>query len=287
LTINLTQLIPLAINASMGLIVLALGLHASLEDATSVLRRPALLARSLLAMNVIMPVLAVIGAALLDLHPAIEITLVALAVSPVPPILPRKQTQAGGTPSYVVGLLVTAAALAIVLAPGTVEILDRVFGKVVHVQPGEIASLVLVSVIVPLASGLVIRHFAPRFAERIARPVSLLATVLLALAFLPVLVRTWPDLRSMVGNGTLLVLALFSLAGIAVGHLLGGPHPDDRTVLALATGTRHPGVALAIAGATPVEQRAVLAVVLWHLIVGAIVSVPYVHRRKREHEGPA
>src|SRR5690606_41821850 len=62
----------------------------------------------------------------------------------------------------------------------------------------------------------------------------------------PVLIRVWPLLIEMIGNGTLAVLALFTLVGVAVGHLLGGPDPNNRTVLALASGTRHPGVALAV-----------------------------------------
>jgi BASS family bile acid:Na+ symporter len=54
---------------------------------------------------------------------------------------------------------------------------------------------------------------------------------------------------SLVGNGTILALGAFTLAGLAAGHLLGGPNRDDCTVLALATASRHPGVALAIASA--------------------------------------
>jgi BASS family bile acid:Na+ symporter len=58
---------------------------------------------------------------------------------------------------------------------------------------------------------------------------------------------------------------------------------DNRTVLALATGTRHPGVALAIAATTLPNEKAVLAVVLWHLVVGGIVSAPYARWRSRQH----
>ncbi len=38
----------------------------------------------------------------------------------------------------------------------------------------------------------------------------------------------------------------------------GGPTPDDRTALALATASRHPGVALAIAGANVADQKPIL-----------------------------
>ena len=53
---DLAALIPVAIRTSIFRVVFALGLGARLEGALYLFRRPAQLARSLLAMNVIMPV---------------------------------------------------------------------------------------------------------------------------------------------------------------------------------------------------------------------------------------
>jgi BASS family bile acid:Na+ symporter len=147
----------------------------------------------------------------------------------------------------------------------------------------QVPPVVTVSIIAPLVAGILLRQFAPDFAARIARPISILAVVLLVAAALPVIVVAWPDLRSMVGNGTLLVLALFTTLGLAAGHLLGGPDPHHSTVLALASGTRHPGVALAIASVNSPDPKLVLAVVLWHLIVATVVGIPYVKWRKRSY----
>jgi predicted Na+-dependent transporter len=57
--------------------------------------------------------------------------------------------------------------------------------------------------------------------------------------------------------------------------------------LALATGARHPGVAIAIASVNFPDGRSLLAVVLYHLIFAAIVSVPYVMWRTRSHAAHA
>src|SRR5262245_62121919 len=118
---TLAQLILYAINVSMFTIVLALGLTATIQDATYLFRKPGLLFRSILAMNVIMALFAIVAALLFDLHRAVKIAIVALAVSPVPPLLPTKQLKAGGSESYTIGLLVAASVLAIVLVPLTVE----------------------------------------------------------------------------------------------------------------------------------------------------------------------
>ena len=282
---TLASLVLLAINVSMGLIVLALGLRASFADALYLLRRPELLLRSVLAMNVIMAIFAGIVAVLFNLHPAVKLTLAALALSPVPPILPAKQEKAGGSAVYVVALLMTMAALAIVVVPVGVELFTMVFGGDVTVPLGKITSVVLISIIAPLVIGLVIRYLAPALAQRAVRPISIIGTILLIAALVPALAKLWPSLMAMVGNGTLAALALFTLVGLAVGHLLGGPQPAERTVLALATGTRHPGVALAIAAAAAPNESGIIAVVLWHLVVGAIVSTPYVSWRR--HGGAA
>src|SRR5689334_20587568 len=93
-------LIPLALKASIVLTVFGLGLSARWGDAPSLLRRPGQLLRSLLAMTVIMPLFAVALAGAFALHPAVKIALVALAVSPVPPFLPKKELRAGGGTSY-------------------------------------------------------------------------------------------------------------------------------------------------------------------------------------------
>lgn len=280
---TIAQLIPMAINLSMALMVLALGLHASWNDAVSLLRQPALLLRSFISMNVIMAIAALVMDLLFNLHPAAKLALVALALSPVPPILPGKQTKAGGSTSYVVGLLVTISVLSIVVVPLGIGVISQWFGLGISVPATRIASVVFMSVVLPLVIGLLVRQFAPAFAARIAHPLSIFATVLLIVAFIPVLIKLLPVLMTMVGNGTLLALALFTLIGVAVGHFLGGPEPDNRTVLALASGTRHPGVAMAIASITFPDEKAVIAVVLWHLIVGAIVCIPYVNWRKRAH----
>ena len=232
-------------------------------------------------MNVTMPLFA----AIFELHPAVKIALLVLSVSPVPPILPKKEIKAGGGSSYPFGLLVAAALFAIVVVPISVELLGRAFARTVQVAPATVAQLVLKTVFIPLAAGIAVRYFAPAFAERIAKPVSLVAMVLLVVSALPIVFTAWPAITSLIGNGTILAIAAFVVVGLAAGHLLGGPDPEDRTVLALSTASRHPGVAIAIASANFPGQKLVFAAVLLYLIVNAVVSLPYLNWRKRQRAG--
>ena len=280
---NAVQLISLAIQVSMATIVFCVALNASVQDVLSLLRRPGLLARSLLAMNVIMPVIAATLAATFGFYRALEIALIALAVSPIPPVLPSKEYKAGGTASYVVGLLAISALASIVFVPVALEVLGRAFARPAHMPMGSVAWVVATSVLAPLAAGFLVRRLAPSVADRVARPLSIAGTAILVLAFLPVLVMSWRALLAQIGDFTLVAITVFVVAGLAVGHLLGGPVPDDRTVLALSTATRHPGVAIAIAHFNAPDDHSIAAAILLAFIVGAILSVPYVKWRARRH----
>ena len=282
---SLASTIVLVLKISIALTVLGFGLGASLRDATSLFRRPGLLLRSLVSMYVIMPLVAVALVTAFDLHPAVKIALVALSVSPVPPILPWKQLKAGGSSEYTFGLLVTTAVLAIVVIPLSIKILDQVFVRSIAMPVDPIAVLVFTTVLAPLTLGIFIREVMPTFAGRIAKPVGLIGLVLLILGILPVLFKAMPAIVSLIGNGTLLAIVVFVLLALAAGHWLGGPESENRSVLGLSTASRHPGVALAIAHINFPEVKLSAAAILLYMLVGAIVSKPYMTWWRRKHPG--
>src|SRR5690349_7722946 len=94
------------LKVSIFLTVLSLGLAATLGDAVSVFRSPRTMVRSLAATMIIAPLLAVLLVRAYPLRPPVAIALGALAVSPVPPLWPRKTMKAGGDRTYTLGLLV-------------------------------------------------------------------------------------------------------------------------------------------------------------------------------------
>ena len=278
---NLAQLIPILLQISIALIVFAVGLQAKRGDLTYLLRNPSLLLRSVLAMNVIMPLIAAGIAGAFHLKPELETALVLLAVSPVPPVLTGKEAKAGGNVSYGIGLLAVSAALAIVAVPASVTLIARLFGFDVHVPMALIAKVVGVSVLGPLILGVLVQRVAPALAARAAKPLSRVATILLLLAFVPALLASGRTLLARVGDFTVAAILLFVLLGLAVGHLLGGPAPEDRTVLALSTSSRHPAVAIAVAGALVQDKEALSMTVLLAFLVSAIVTAPYAKWRAR------
>lgn len=281
---SLASLIPLLIKISIILSVFAIGLKASFADATYLFRRPLLLARALLSMNVIMPLFALVVGVGLDLNPPIRIALVALSVSPIPPILPNKALKSGGEENYTIGLLVATAILATIFIPLTMEIFEAASGIAMEMGMRGVAMAVLTTVLLPLVAGMSVRALWPVFADGRAKLIGLVATVLLVLSCLPILFTSVRAILTLVGDATLVFLTAFAVIGIIAGHLLGGPDPDNRVVLALATSSRHPGVALAIAHVNFPSHKLASPVILISLVISTIVAAPYLYWATKKHK---
>jgi BASS family bile acid:Na+ symporter len=282
---SIVDLVRISVLSSVMLIVLGFGLLCTWGDATSLFRNRSLLLRSLLAMNVLLPLFAVALVAIFSLRPVVEVVLVALAVSPVPPFLPLKQSKLVGHHEYIYGLLGATSLLTIVLVPVTFALIGLLSSRHTSIGLAGIVRVVALTVLVPFALGLLIHHMKPKLAMRVSPIASKAGSVLLLVALVPVLIKMWPAMIALVGDGTVLAIIAFIVVGLTVGHWLGGPDPSTRTILALATATRHPGVALIIATANFPDEKLVAPAVLLYVLISVIASIPYVIWRKRQRKG--
>jgi bile acid:Na+ symporter, BASS family len=269
----------LALKVSITIQVFATGLGAAWHDAFYLFLRPRLLASSVLARNVAVPVIAVLLIKTFPFPVEMAITLGVLAVTPVPPLLPRSQISAGAHSGYVLGLLVSQALLAIVLVPVTIQLMNWTLGARAHFSAVRVAALIGETILIPLAAGMLASWFLPKL-HRFAPKIVMIGTVLLIAGAIPLLFLGWKAFRALAGNGSLLAIAIFIVAGTAVGHFLGGRRPADRTALAIATPARHPGLAVAIAQANyPQHSRLVAGAVVIYLILRAPLLFLYARWR--------
>jgi BASS family bile acid:Na+ symporter len=270
----LKEILPLTLKGSVFLLVLAVGMDSSMQQATYVLRRPVILLRSVFALAVVVPAFAALVVAALPLERIVKIGIMLMAVSPLPPFMPMKDVGAGGRRRYVYGLLLAVSLLAVVLVPVTVAILSDTFDVAASIGPEPVLRMVLYSIIIPFAVGMLIHHLGPERAERVAPTVNKIAAVLLLLSMLPIVVELFPAMLRLVGNGSVGTITLVVVGGLLAGHLLGGPDQQDRGALAIACTTRHPGVALVVASQNFPEPE-IKAVILLFLIVSVLVVLPY------------
>ena len=158
-----------------------------------------------------MPVVAIALTRLFDIKDVVEISLVALAISPVPPLLPMKEMKAGGRSSYGLGLLALLALLSIVTIPLAIEVLEWLTGRTLAVGGAAIARLALISVVVPLFAGMLVRARASTIAERIAPFLSRGAKLLLLLAAGVLLAGAWRSAWEATGQGAVVAIVAFVL----------------------------------------------------------------------------
>ncbi len=275
---TLQQAVILTLQASVLLIVFGFGLQASGRDLLYLFRRPSLLARSLVAMFVVMPILAVVLVRVLELRQSLEIALVALAISPVPPLLPKKQDTAGGESAYALGLMAVVSLLAIAVVPLSLWVLGHFSARPLQMPPAAIAKIVVMMTLLPLVTGVIVRTIAPAVAVRLEKPTKLIAMVLLGAGLGALLIAALPVIAGLIDFRTILTMAVFVGVGLAVGHVLGGPQAEEATVLALSTASRHPAIALAIAKVNFPNEPYLGATILLYILVLTAISVPYVLR---------
>lgn len=282
----LQALVPLAVTFSLAALIVAVGLDADWRDLTCVLRRPLRLAKAVLAVNVVVPLAAIVLVSIFPLAPPAKAGILLMAVSPVPPLVPGKELKVGTEKAYAYGLYVALILLAVAIVPLAVEILGWIFGADVSLPPAMVARNVALSVLLPLALGLLLRRIAPGFAKSAAPAVRAVSMILLLVVLVPIVVRVWPAMMSLVGDGTGLAMALMAAVALAAGHLLGGPDPGERAALAISAATRHPGIALMIANFNFDDKR-IAAAIIGVMLTGLIVAVPYQLWLKRRQAGQA
>ena len=278
--------LKLIVEASMMLIVLGIGLRARFTDLSDILGRPALFVRSMIAVNLVVPLTAILLCLVFPLAPATRAGIVVMAVSPLCPLALSKVLKTGVHRADVIGVYVGLMLAAILIVPLTVRLLAIGLGREFYAPSLEMAKFLGVTIALPLVSGMLLAWQWPGWADRAARSVTIIAYVL----FLPIvallLYLQGAQIISLAGNGTLLVIALTILSGFAAGHVLGGSKPQYQLALAQAAATRHPAVASLIASANFDDREVMLAVFLF-LFAGIAFSAVYTHWLKNMYKGKA
>jgi hypothetical protein len=142
----------------------------------------------------------------------------------------------------------------------------------------RLAYLIATTFLAPLVAGMLVRYFWPRLAERISEPLSTAAGFVLLVPVLLILLTTFSAVVS-AGRSAFLLIIATTFRGLALGHFLGGPDPNDRTTLALACATRFPALALLIASLNFPNAKP-MPVVVTYLLTSNLAALPYVRWRK-------
>jgi len=249
---------------SVGLLVSARQVLAGLQQ-----RRSQALA--LCANFVVLPGTALALCWAMQLAPPVQAALLLVATAPGSPALLRLNELARGDQARAVGLLVVLTALTVVYQPLVLPMLL----PGLDVSPLPVARALVLTVLLPLVLGLLLKARWPALAGRLRPALARLGNISAALScfiLLPLLYRD--ALMDVVLNGGgLLVLSLYLPLAVGAGWWLGGPKADKRRLLVLCCGQGSMGAAFVIA-AQNFNNPHVIAMLLLILYASLALLIP-------------
>lgn len=260
-------------------VMFSVGLAVAAGDLRLVWQQPGLLARALFSVLVAVPVLAICITLSLDLPRSAQIGVVLMAISPGAPVALRRSLGAGAHRAFAPSLQIAVALLAVLAMPLWIAALDEFYAGNASITPWTVAKQVFFAQLLPLALGMVVRHFRQPLADRLEPSLARAGNLLLVTFLVVVLINVWETTMNE-GVRVAPVIVLTTVASLAVGHLLGGPEPATRTAVAITSALRNPGLALLVA-AVNAAPLAITGTVLAYALVAVVVVVPYAMWRRR------
>jgi len=261
--------------------MLAMGLGLTVAQIIAPLRNGRLVAMSLVANFLLMPLAAVALAKMLRLREALGVGLLLLGAAAGAPFLPTLAQIARGNLAFAVGLMV----LLMVITVGYLPLVLPALLPTVTVNSGDIARSLLLLMLLPLAGALAVNAKLPAAAARVKPVFDRLSTLgLLLVVFLQVVVN-FTSMLSVFGTRGILAGLLFIALGYGLGWLLGGPTADTRRVLGLGTAQRNIAAALVV-GSQSFSDPDVVVMVVVVAMVSLLILMPLSRWLARSDESP-
>ena len=246
--------------------MLALGLSLTMQQITDPLRNVSLVVRVLLANFVLVPLVAYLINLVIPMAEPLSIGLILLATAAGAPFLPKLVQLAKGEVATGVGLMVLLMVFTVIYVPIVLPLLL----PGVSVNPLDIASSLVVLMLLPLAIGLLIKARYPR-QLRILQPtfgqaanfglMGLIATMILL---------NWRTILGTVGSGAILAALIFVVLSFVIGYFLA-PNQATHSTLGLGTAQRNVAAAMVIAGDNFTDPNVLIMVLVGAMLMMALL----------------
>jgi predicted Na+-dependent transporter len=222
--------------------MLGMGLSLTVAQIMQPLKNARLVILALLANFVLVPLLAYAITKVIPLEQSLQIGLIVLATAAGAPFLPKLVQGAKGNVAFGVGLMVLLMVVTIVYIPIVLPLL--LTG--VEVNPWDIASSLIVMMLIPLSLGLLIKSHSPDAAEHWQPVMSKLSSLAILILLVVGLGLNVSKILSLIGSGGILALLLFIVGSLVIGFVLGGRDPALRSVMGLGTAQRNVSAAIVV-----------------------------------------
>lgn len=271
-------IVPLATIVFAVSSMLAVGLGNTAATILDPLRHWPRVIRAVAANFMLAPALAYLLVRLLRLEMPLALGLVIVGSAAGAPFLLKLTQAARSDVAFAASLLVLLLPLTVLYLPLTLPVIlpDA------DVSAAAIARPLVFSMLLPLAAGLLLRPYAPRFAARMQPLLGRLSTYALVAIVVSVVIANWQALLSVGGKAVFAAVA-FIVGTLALGWSLGGLVRTNREVVALGTAQRNIGAATVVATQTFENLPGVIVMVTTTMVVGMLLLFPVAFAmRKRE-----
>lgn len=222
----------------------AMGLALTMDRILGPLRDLRLVALLLVANFVAVPAVAIAAGRLLPMEDAAATAVILIGCCAGAPFLPKLAQLARGDAALAVGAMVLLMVMTVGYAPIVVPL--AIEGATV--EAWDVASSLIVFMLVPLGIGLLVRARYPDLADAWVGPSGQISSVGLVLGIVASLLLTWREILGAVGSWIFIGTAIILAAGLLTGYLAGLGRPSgDRTITALASAQRNISAAIVVA----------------------------------------
>jgi BASS family bile acid:Na+ symporter len=249
--------------------MLAMGLSLTIPQIMQPLKNARLVILALVANFVLVPLLAYAIIKIVPLEQSLQIGLIVLSTAAGAPFLPKLVQGAKGNVAFGVGLMVLLMVVTIIYIPLVLPLLL----PGVEVNPWDIASSLIVTMLIPLALGLMMKSHSPEAAghwQPVMNKISGLAIMIMLVVGLGLNV---PNIINLIGTGGFLALLIFIFGSLMIGMFLGGRNPAERSVMGLGTAQRNLAAAIVVATQNFTEGNT-LAFILVASILLLLILMP-------------
>jgi BASS family bile acid:Na+ symporter len=210
---------------------------------TQPLKNVRLVILALLANFVLVPLLAYATVTVIPLDQSLQIGVILLGTAAGAPFIPKLVQGAKGNVAYAVGLMFLIMVVTIFYLPVVLPLLL----PGVEINPWEIAQSLIVTMLIPLVIGMLIKSHSPDVADHWA-PVMQKTSGLSILVLLVVgLGLNISNILSFIGTLGIGAIVLLIVGSLVIGMLFGGRDPGVRTAMGLSTANRNGAAALLVA----------------------------------------
>lgn len=272
------------LNVILAIVIFSIALDVKRAHFRDLMRAPKPVITGFLAQFVALPVATYFFVLATNPRPSIALGLILVAACPGGNISNFLAHRAGGNVALSVSLTAIASVCAIILTPLNIAIWGSLYEptreilRETAIDPVQVAFTVIVLLVLPIFVGMTLNEAKPQIADRLRKPMQILAMVIFVAFIIGALASNWQYFIDLAGQVAGLVVAHNAL-GLALGFVIAtlmGLNARDRRSITIETGIQNSGLGLILIFAFfgGLGGMAVAAAFwgMWHAISGLALA---------------